>query len=120
MKIYLDDDSIAALLVQTLRGAGHDVRTPADAGLSGAADPVHFRRAIGEGRLMLSRNFRDFERLHLLIQEAKGSHPGVLIVRRDNPKRRNMSPFDVVRALRNLATSGLPLVNAYIRLNVWQ
>jgi predicted nuclease of predicted toxin-antitoxin system len=120
MNIYLDDDSIAVPLVQALRRAGHDVRTPADAGLSGAADPVHFRRAISEGRLMLSRNYDAFERLHLLIQEANGSHPSVLIVRGDNAKQRNMKPHDVVRALRNPATSGLLIANAYIRLNVWQ
>ena len=36
MKLYLDDDSIALALVLALRRAGHDVRTPAEAGLSGA------------------------------------------------------------------------------------
>jgi len=37
MKLYLDDDSIAPALILALRRAGHDVRTPAEAGLSAAA-----------------------------------------------------------------------------------
>ena len=36
MKIYLDDDSVAGRLIPALRQAGHDVRTPAEAGLAGA------------------------------------------------------------------------------------
>jgi hypothetical protein len=36
MMIYLDDDSTASQLVRALRQAGHDVRTPAEAGLAGA------------------------------------------------------------------------------------
>jgi predicted nuclease of predicted toxin-antitoxin system len=120
MKLYLDDDSVAPALVLTLRRAGHDVRTPAEAGLSGADDPVHFRRAIQEGRAILTRNYEDFEDLHNLIIDAGGRHPGVLVVRRDNPKRRNMSPFDIVRALRKLETFGPPIPSAYNELNHWQ
>jgi predicted nuclease of predicted toxin-antitoxin system len=70
MKIYLDDDSIAALLVQALRQAGHDVRTPAEVGLAGANDPVHFQQAHREGRTLLSRNYDDFKELHDLVVEA--------------------------------------------------
>lgn len=120
MKLYLDDDSIAPALVLALRKAGHDVRTPAEAGLSGAPDPVHFRRAVREGRAILSRNYTDFEDLHHLIIDAGGGHPGVFIVRRDNPKRRNMSSHDIVRALRRLEAASPPIADAYNELNPWR
>jgi hypothetical protein len=120
MKIYFDHDSIAGLIVQALRQAGHDVRTPAEVGLAGAKDPVHFRHAIHEGRSLLSRNFGDFERLHDLIHEAQARHPGVLVIRHDNPKKRKMKPHDLVRALRKLEAAGVPIANEYLVLNHWQ
>ena len=45
MLLYLDDDIIETVLVKLLRKAGHDVVIPADGGLAGADDPVHFTRA---------------------------------------------------------------------------
>lgn len=45
MKLYLDDDSAAGLLVRLLRQDGHDVRLPADIGLSGEEDAVHLTHA---------------------------------------------------------------------------
>jgi hypothetical protein len=120
MKLYLDDDSASGLMIQTLRRAGHDVRTPAEAGLIGAEDPVHFRRAIQEGRAVLSRNYDDFEDLHLLVMQAQGHHPGLLLVRRDNDPRRNMKPHDIVRALRNLEATGLQIADTCLTLNQWR
>jgi hypothetical protein len=120
MRLYLDDDIAGAALIRALRRAGHDVRTPGDAGLTGANDPVHFRRAIREGRHILSRNYEDYEELHLLVREAQGRHSGVLVVRRDDPQKRNMKPHDVVRALRKLEAAGLSIVNEYTILNHWQ
>jgi hypothetical protein len=58
--------------------------------------------------------------LHFLIREAQGHHPGILVVRRDDDPRRNMSPHDIVRALRNLENAGVPIANEYIILNAWQ
>ncbi len=120
MKLYLDDDTIDPALVLALRRAGHDVRTPAEAGLRGAKDPVHYRRAIREGRSLLSRNYDDFKKLHDLVREAQGRHPGVLVVRNDGPKRHNMKPHDVVRALRKLEDAGAPIADEYTILNHWQ
>ena len=120
MMLYLDDDSIASVLVTALRRAGHDVRTPAEVGLAGANDPVHFRQAICEGRSLLSRNYDDFEELHLLIRDAKGRHPGVLVIRHDNPRKRKMKSHDIVRALRKLEQFGVTITNEYIVLNHWQ
>ena len=120
MNLYLDDDSIAPMLILALRRAGHDVRTPAEAGLSGAPDSVHFRRAVLEARMILTRNYDDFKDLHSLIIDAGGGHPGVLIMRRDNPKRRNLKPHDVVRALRKLEMVGASIADQCDELNHWQ
>ncbi len=120
MMLYLDDDMVAAALIQALRRAGHDVRTPANAGLAGAHDPVHLCRAIHEGRSLLARNYDDYEELHLLVGKAAGRHAGVLVVRHDGPGKRKMKPHDIVRALYKLETAGVPVANEYIILNHWQ
>jgi hypothetical protein len=120
MRLYLDDDSAAPLLVKLLRNAGHDVEVPRDAGLSGAADPVHLTHAIKETRAILTRNYRDFEYLHNLIVAARGHHPGILVVREDNDPKRDMKPGDIVRALANLEAAGVPVADSYIILNHWR
>jgi hypothetical protein len=120
MMLYLDDDSAAGVLTQALRRAGHDVRTPAEAGLRGVHDALHLRQAIRECRSMLSRNYRDFEPMNLLVREAQGLRSGILMVRQDGPKRHNMKPHDIVRALRKLEASGVTITNEYIELNHWQ
>ena len=120
MRLYLDDDSARPLLAQLLRKAGHDVQTPAVVGLAGAADPIHLTQSIRDQRVFLSRNYRDFEILHLLILQAQGHHPGMLIVRRDDYKKRNLSPHEIVRAIRNLQAAGIAVADQYIILNAWQ
>jgi Domain of unknown function (DUF5615) len=120
MMIYLDDDSAAGVLIQALRRAGHDVRTPAEAGLMGGHDALHLRHAIREDRCLLSRNYTDFEPMNLLVQESLGRHSGILMVRQDGPKRHNMKPHDIVRALRKLEAAGVTVANEYIELNHWQ
>lgn len=120
MRLYLDEDSNRSFLAQVLRQAGHDVQTPAEVGLAGAVDPVQLTQSIHDQRVFLSRNYQDFEVLHLLILRAQGHHPGILIVRRDNAKKRNLSPYDIVRAVRNLHAAGIALVDQYIILNAWQ
>jgi hypothetical protein len=54
MRLYLDDDSAATLLARLLTQAGHDVQTPADAGLSGEDDAVHLTDAIKDDRVLLT------------------------------------------------------------------
>src|SRR5437763_1974679 len=99
MELYLDDDSAEGLLVKLLRGAGHDVQIPAEIGLAGYSDPVHFTHAIGAGRVLLSRNYHDFEELHDLVLQARGHHPGILMTCRENDPTRDLSPRAVVRTI---------------------
>jgi predicted nuclease of predicted toxin-antitoxin system len=120
MRLYLDDDSISAHLVNVLRQAGHDVQLPADVGAAGEADPVHLTHAVQGNRVLLSHNHDDFEELHDLILAAQGHHPGIFIVRRDNDPRRDMTPHDIVRAISRLEGSGVPIPNNFHILNHWR
>lgn len=120
MSLYLDDDSVETLFIRLLERAIHDVEQPQDAGLVGRSDPVHLQRAIATGRCLLSRNHDDFEELHELILEAGGTHPGILIVRRDNDRRRDLTPRGIVTAISHLLDAGVPLENKFIILNHWR
>lgn len=120
MRIYLDEDIASALLAQLLRRAGHDVLVPADLALGGEPDAVVLRNTIREDRSLLSRNYRDFENLHLLVLEAQGQHRGILVERFDDDPKHNMTPKEIVRAVGNIEASGISLVNEYQILNQWQ
>jgi predicted nuclease of predicted toxin-antitoxin system len=120
MRLYVDEDLASPLLARLLRNAGHDVQLPPDVGLNSKADPVCLTHAIRDSRVFLSRNYCDFQDLHNLIMEAQGHHPGILVVRRDNDPRRNLTPRGIVRAIRNLQAAGLLLADSYYELNPWQ
>jgi predicted nuclease of predicted toxin-antitoxin system len=120
MTIYLDEDIAAPLLARLLRNAGHDVQLPADVGMIGEEDPVAFTHAIQDNRVLLTHNYTDFENLHNLILAAAGRHPGILVERFDNLPKHNLTPAAIIRALRNLLATGLPLTNRYEVLNRWQ
>jgi hypothetical protein len=120
MNLYLDDDSAQALLARLLRAAGHDVVLPADVGMTGKKDPAHFLRAIQSGRTLLTRNYEDFNLLHELILGSGGHHPGLMVVRRDNDPTRDLRPGHVVRAIRNLHASGVPIADELHILNHWR
>ncbi len=120
MNLYLDDDSAKASLVRLLRRSGHQVTTPADAGISGASDPRHFIHCAGQGLVLLTRNHDDFEDLHLLVQVTGGQHRGVLVVRADNDRSRDMKDRDIVRAIAKPEQAGVPIANQFHILNHWR
>jgi hypothetical protein len=120
MNFYLDDDSASSALVRRLVQAGHDVLLPRDLGMTGSPDPVHLTTSIREGRVLLSGNYDDFEDLHDLILQASGHHPGIIVVRRDNDPRRDMSPRGIVNAVSKLLASSVPVADQFIILNHWR
>ncbi|HVS36266.1 MAG TPA: DUF5615 family PIN-like protein [Gemmataceae bacterium] len=120
MKIYLDDDSAAALLVRLLKADGHDVVYPDQVGYGGKPDPAHFLFAIQNRRVLLTGNNDDFELLHDLVLGAGGRHPGLLVVRKDNDRKRDLDARRIARALRKLIQSGAPIADELIILNHWR
>jgi hypothetical protein len=120
MTIYLDDDSASRQLSLMLRKAGHDVSTPAELGITGAPDPVHLIQAIRDGRVLLTRNARDFTLLHDLVRASGGGHPGILLVHFDKDPTRDLTPKGVTTAIAKLETSGTPISNELHVLNHWR
>jgi hypothetical protein len=120
MRLYLDDDSVERLLILLLRQAGHDVQLPADVGLAGSDDPVHLRHAALDDRAVLTKNHDDFLQLHELIVDTGGHHPGVLVVRKDNDPNRDLKAVGIVRAIRSLEASGMPIRDGFHILNHWR
>jgi predicted nuclease of predicted toxin-antitoxin system len=120
MRLYLDDDAASALLATLLRKAGHDVQLPADVGTAGASDAVHLTRAIADDCICLTKNHDDFLILHNLIRQARGTHPGIFVVRQDNDPRRDLTAKGVVSAIRKLEAAGVPIQDEFIILNQWR
>jgi predicted nuclease of predicted toxin-antitoxin system len=120
VRLYVDDDSVDAILVRLLRKAGHDVHLPADIGIVGSHDANHFKQAIQEDRLVLTHNQKDFPYLHQLVIVSQGHHPGLLMVRRDNDPRRDLTRAGIVRAIGNLLAAGVTLADNLHVLNQWR
>ena len=116
LKIYLDDCAYARQLVTLLRAAGHEVRTPADAGTSSQSDERHFQYAAAQGWVLLTKNPRDFEELH----RGNQAHAGILAIYQDNDPDRDRNYGDIVRAIANLENAGIELPGQFHVLNAWR
>jgi hypothetical protein len=52
--------------------------------------------------------------------QAKGSHPGVAVIRQEHDPTRDLSPKGIGSAIRKLEAAGVPIANEYIVLNHWR
>jgi predicted nuclease of predicted toxin-antitoxin system len=113
LPLLIDEDSQAKILVNLLLQAGHDVLTVNEAGLSGQPDRAVFQYACFQGRLVLTRNYDDFQSLH----QKNLIHPGILVIYGDANYAKDMSFKDIVRAIANLETANFSLADRFIALN---
>ncbi len=115
LRLLLDEDSLAQLLVKLLTAAGHNVLTINEVGLAGSSDDVVLDYARVENRILLTHNCDDFEDLHKITP----NHPGILVVYRNANLLKNMSFKAIVKAIANLEAANVPLANQFISLNSW-
>jgi hypothetical protein len=117
LRLYLDDCINDYLLVRILRDQpySHEVVTPAEAGLLGEDDDLHFDYARDHGLILITKNPDDFLALH----SATSDHPGIFLIYQDN-RLSDMQPSDIARAIQNLENAGVPIPNAVHTLNHWR
>ena len=120
MRLYLDEDSEDGQLAGLLSKAGHDVQLSAQAGLNGHPDARQLLYAIEQRRVLLSGNHHDFLLLHELVVGSTGHHPGIVIVRKDNDPRRDLSVRGVSLAIAKLEAAGVPIADSIHVLNQWR
>jgi predicted nuclease of predicted toxin-antitoxin system len=115
LRLLIDEDTQYKAVVESLRGALHDVLTVNEAGLSGQKDPLVLDFAIRNNRVLLTRNCKDFKALHQKIQP----HPGILCIYQDRNYSKDMSIKEIVCAIANLEAANFPLASQFISLNHW-
>jgi predicted nuclease of predicted toxin-antitoxin system len=101
MNLYLDDDSCATTLVELLVKDGHEVIVPSNAQI-GQHDALHLLAAAEQEHCIVTRNYKDFHALHQLVIGTGGNHFGIVLIRTDNDRIRDMKTRTIVAAIGKL------------------
>lgn len=81
MRLLLDADLSPKRLGERLREEGHDVRAlAAESALEGLEDRLVMEMAAGEGRILVTRNSRDFAPILREWAEGGREHAGAILV----------------------------------------
>ena len=119
MRLYLDDDIDANVLIRFLQEEGHEVISPRAVAMRGAEDEAHLQYAAIRQCAIVTTNVRDFLTLHQTWQEEGRHHAGILALYRENNPRRDMTYAQIAWAISRLERAGLPLQNTFHNLNMW-
>ena len=120
MRLYLDDDMDANVLIRFLQDTGHEVMSPRAVVMRGVEDEAHLRYATAQQCAVVTANVRDFLRLHQTWQEEGRHHAGILALYRENNPQRDMTYAQIARAISRLERAGLPLQTMFHNLNMWR
>jgi len=120
MRLYLDDDMDANVLIRVLQNEGHEVMSPRGVAMRGAEDEAHLRYAAAHQCAVVIANVRDFLVLHQMWQEEERQHAGILALYRENNPQRDLTYAQLARAISRLERTGLPLQNTFHNLNMWR
>jgi predicted nuclease of predicted toxin-antitoxin system len=81
LRLLLDANLSPRRVAAPLRDAGHDVLALAESpAYEGLSDPEVLALATSEGRVLITRNSRDFAPIAREWAEAQRSHPGLILI----------------------------------------
>jgi predicted nuclease of predicted toxin-antitoxin system len=115
LRLLVDEDTQAKILVTMLRNDSHNVLTVNEATLAGCSDSVVLDYARQNDRVVLTQNCDDFEALH----ENDPNHPGILVIYKNDDYSKDLSFKAIVRSIANLEAAGISPINQFIALNQW-
>ena len=120
--VYLDDCSFGYELVALLQVRGVRAVTPKDAGLLGARDDLHLAYAAAVSLPIVTTNPCDFRELHIDSRSTSADprHAGIMVIYRDNNRRKDMTPAETADAIVTLFESGVPITGEWHVLNHWR
>lgn len=120
LSIYLDDSIDNDLLIALLEQRGYNVISPRFVGTTGWDDLAHLEYASQHGYVLLTADAVDFQALHIHWRRLGKRHSGIFVVHYEGNIRKDMTPYDIVRAIDNLLAAGVPIHNELHRLNQWR
>jgi hypothetical protein len=82
IRLYIDEDAMAGILVKGLRARGADVATVFEEQMTGRSDEEQLEYASERNRTLYTFNVGDFCRLHKEYQSQGKSHAGIIVVYR--------------------------------------
>ncbi len=82
IRLYIDEDAMAGILVKGLRARGIDVATVLEEGMTGCDDETQLEYASDQKRTLYTFNVGDFCRLHKEYLSQGISHAGIIVVYR--------------------------------------
>jgi uncharacterized protein with PIN domain len=85
-RLYLDEDVLPEL-ARLLRAAGHDAVSAHEEGALGISDEEQLVRATGQGRALVSFNYRHFIRLAREWSKEGREHAGIVVSFRQYRRR---------------------------------
>jgi hypothetical protein len=81
---YLDED-VSVVVAAILKARGFDIVTARDAEQLGLSDSQQLAFATGAGRVLVTHNRVDFERVHREWLATERAHAGIVVARRRPP-----------------------------------
>lgn len=113
MRLLIDEDSQAKLLVDLLREDGHDVVTLNELNMTGTPDAAVLEVACTQNRVVLTHNCKDFHKLH----ELDNSHSGILTIYKNDDPQKDMGYKEIVTSISNIEETEIDLKNKVLSLN---
>jgi predicted nuclease of predicted toxin-antitoxin system len=120
MRIYLDENMLSVVLVAFLRKAGHQATRSRDVGMAGKSDAENLLYSLQQNQVLLTRNHDHFEHLHDLVLGSGGHHSGIMTVRSERDRSKEMKVGAIVLAIRKLESARVPIADQLHILNQWR
>lgn len=116
IRLYFDEDSMDADVVDGLRLHNVDVITAADAGMLSRNDESQIQWALENNRVIYTFNIRDFYRIHTSIIKQTKTHKGIIL------GQQSYSIGEQIRRIRKLVffKSAEEMENQVEFLSAWQ
>src|SRR5947199_5158909 len=120
MRIHLDENTLNKLLVALLGKAGNQVVRCPDVAMAGKSNAENLLYALQQSQVLLTRNHDHFEHLHYLVVGSGGHHSGIMTVRSEKDRSKDMKAGAIVSTIRKLESAGLPIADHLHILNQWR
>ena len=118
-KIYLDDNIDDDLLITALTSAGYTVISLRAVHMRHARDEEHLILSTKEKAILLTKNYKDFRKIHTTYNLRKREHAGIVIFYQYNNPKKDFTIPKIIRALNNLLKSGNIIERQLHVLNLW-